>query len=372
MCSLKRGLKKYRDQRRGFTDQIPHIKDPGCFHDGDKVSPVVHEAHQRARDALPRMDSITGSVLTLVTEEMLEQPEMRSPALRLWNKSQNILRASHGDAPPFRLERQSTTWNEVRTPRTRTGFERVSRLSQSPPTPPSQFSSSTRGNGLRRTTSIPVARRPRFGHPNLEDKVEDDQDGEYEGRDDGEDYDDDHDDDHDWTTGPDTISPPHRPPRGVPMNTLPSRPLDYGEPSFDPREHYLGIAPGLRKTTANLEQIGAVKEDFVHSSHQDRRQKALTLTKDPPEGQKGQSVKKAAFTVPQPPQETPDQQAMNAETPSSTPKPKPPAPTLSVPTAQQWVVGRNRNAFLPYRENIHFLQQRDHVSQLPPYPPDSH
>jgi hypothetical protein len=90
-----RGVEGYRRDRRAATStiNIPEIKDTDCFHDGTRMLGVVRQRHTRLRNSFFRaQDVITGRVLTMV-EDMLLDAEARPTKTRtFWQKSQDILR----------------------------------------------------------------------------------------------------------------------------------------------------------------------------------------------------------------------------------------------------------------------------------------
>jgi hypothetical protein len=106
-----RGVKVYRRDRRAATSaiNIPEIKDTDCFHDGTRMLGVVRQRHTRLRNSFYRPhDVITGPVLTMVEDMLLDAEARPTKTLTFWQKSQNILRDAKEELEAKRASRSMT------------------------------------------------------------------------------------------------------------------------------------------------------------------------------------------------------------------------------------------------------------------------
>jgi hypothetical protein len=86
-----RSLQDYRIARREATKGTPAAEVGDCFHDGEKVLPVVHQWHDNIKDNVRDSDYITERVLEMVGDMML--PANIRPNSRYFHqRSQGILK----------------------------------------------------------------------------------------------------------------------------------------------------------------------------------------------------------------------------------------------------------------------------------------
>lgn len=345
MCCLKSGLVDYRERRRAFTESQPQIKDPGCFHDGKKASPVVAEVHEWALNSIPKSDTLTGSVLVLVADMMVPYTH-RLHAEQLWHRSLDILQAPQGDSGPMGIQRQGTGWsNSVAQRPNSTFFQGSNRpLNWSPPYSSGAMSRrpGSPDHELRTSTWQTQMTRPnRALSPNLPDLEHGPED-------------------EDSAASPSTDSPPNFRNGGRRVPAFPGRVLTFGDDVDNEKAHHLGMPRGLQRRPDELATL--TETDLEYGRPPRGLTKAQTYGSHPSEELARPTAKnKERASDPIIPSVKDHEDDTTTQPPLPKADTRPAPPYLSVATAHMWVKARNRDAHLPHREHLAFLHNRDHV-----------
>ena len=98
------GLLTYRHQRKQEICERGTTQDGSCFHDGEGLLETVKRTHHRlmTRGEVRPGDHITKLVLDRMVKDMLdEDPEYRDDALKLWKKSQKLVKEAEMEMEKF-------------------------------------------------------------------------------------------------------------------------------------------------------------------------------------------------------------------------------------------------------------------------------
>jgi len=366
---LKGGLHHYRRDRRRMTEALPHVKDKGCFHDGEKPLPVVRDMHSWAQEIAPANDTFTSQVISMIND-MFRPDKYRPEARTLVGKTEDLI-AEFED--PNMLGRQNTGWTtttlQSQGPIMGGGPGRP--INHSPPTSSGQIPARgpSLGRNGQRTSTFNTTRTSRVISP---------EPGPTSDAEEYESYD-------------DPSSSPHIPASSGTAGRRFHRASDPAPTDEEEEEEYgeyVGLPPSLKKPSAHTDP--QIEDDMEHLTLKSRRTKATTFSGHADKGralsnlgQPGRTSELGLQSTQTPgnhrnPIDTqrPLSQPVAQSTSQTVPQPisqpvsqpvqnnKPPPPQLTVTTLTTWVDGRNRNAWLPHRELLSLLDQRDHVSHF--------
>ncbi|KAL9043640.1 MAG: hypothetical protein Q9214_003179 [Letrouitia sp. 1 TL-2023] len=100
---------EYADQRRTQYNELTPFSGRDCFHDGDKVLPIVMEHHQNMKSDLRRSDQTTAPVLDDLVKKMLFKANGRPSARNICAWSHEIIQNSEQTLKQQKLEAIETS-----------------------------------------------------------------------------------------------------------------------------------------------------------------------------------------------------------------------------------------------------------------------